>query len=252
MTNRLENKIALIAGASKGIGRATAVRMAQEGAFVVAAARSTDRLNDLVEEIRTSGGRAEAMELDISDLDRYRRAVRDVADRHGRLDIFVHNAMCGLGGRVVDLSLDTWRANMLLNADACFVSNQEALRVMIPNRSGSIINIASIGAVKVPIGHAAYGASKAAMVHFSRCAALENAVHNVRINVIAPGMIETDTMFGSLPTKDAEQMARANIPMQRFGTPTELANAVMFLASDEASFITGEVMLVDGGRFPKM
>ena len=141
---------------------------------------------------------------------------------------------------------------MLLNADACFVSNQEALRVMIPNRSGSIINIASIGAVKVPIGHAAYGASKAAMVHFSRCAALENAVHNVRINVIAPGMIETDTMFSSLPTKDAEEMARANVPMQRFGTPTELANAVVFLASDEASFITGEVMLVDGGRFPKM
>jgi NAD(P)-dependent dehydrogenase (short-subunit alcohol dehydrogenase family) len=226
--------------------------MAEEGAIVVAAARSIDLLHSLVGEIEAGGGRAEALELDVGDLDRYRQSVRDVADRHGRLDVFVHNAMCGLGGPVLELSLETWRANMLLNADACFVSNQEALRVMVPNRSGSIINIASIGALKVPIGHAAYGASKAALVHFSRCAALENAVHNVRVNVVAPGMIETDTMFASLPSKEAEQLARANVPMQRFGQPVELANAVVFLASDEASFITGEVMLVDGGRFPKM
>ena len=252
MAGRLANKVAFVAGASKGIGRATAKRMAEEGAFVVAGARSMELLNELVAEIEAEGGKAEAVKIDISDLDHYRASIADVAKRHGRLDVMVHNAMCGLGAPVVDLTLDIWRANFLMNTDACFVATQEAIRAMMPQRSGSIINIASIGALKVPMGHAAYGASKAALVHFSRCAALEIAPHNIRVNVVAPGMIETGTMFGSLPSQEATNFARSMIPMQRFGLPVELANAVVFLATDEASFITGETIMVDGGRMPKM
>jgi meso-butanediol dehydrogenase/(S,S)-butanediol dehydrogenase/diacetyl reductase len=240
--------VAFIAGASKGIGRATAVRTAEEGAFVVAASRSLDKLQELVKEIEGNSGKASALKLGIGDLDAYRRAIRDAAERHGHLDVLVH-AMCGLGGMVKDLTLETWRANMLLNADACLVATQEALRVRMPRGFGSIINIGSIGAVKVPMGHIAYGASKAALVHFSRCAALEAAPTGVHVNVVAPGMIDADAIRGSLVNDEMEKMARTNTPMGRFGTATELANAVVFLASEEASFQshTDSVLWISAG-----
>jgi NAD(P)-dependent dehydrogenase (short-subunit alcohol dehydrogenase family) len=253
MADRLTNKVALIAGASRGIGRAIALRMAEEGAFVVAASRSQGKLEELVEEIESKGGKAEAVVLDIGDLDGYRQTIRDAAAEHGHLDIMVHNAMSGMGAPFLDITSEIWHDNFKLNAEACFVATQESARVMKERGiRGAIVNISSIGGLKVPFGHAAYGASKAAMVHLSRCAALELAPLGIRVNVVAPGMIETDTMYGSFPNKEMEGFARGMIPMGRFGTPTELANGVVFLASDEASFITGEVMLIDGGRFPKM
>ena len=261
MAGRLANKVALVAGASKGIGRATAVRFAEEGATVVCAARSMDLLEELVKEIEGKGGKAEAVRLDIGDIENYRKTIRDAAARHGKLDIFVHNAMAGSGAPFLEITHEIWNDNMKLNAEAAFAATQEAARVMKSNGKGSIINIASIGGLKAPIGHCAYGASKAAMLHLTRCAAAELAPLNIRVNSVAPGQIETDVMFGAIE-KFAKGMGadveatidagRKLIPMQRFGTPTELANAVLFLASDESSFITGENIMVDGGRMGKM
>lgn len=261
MVGRLEGKIALVAGASKGIGRATAVRMAEEGATVVCAARSMDLLETLVQEIKSKGGKAEAAKLDIGDIESYRKLIRDTAEKHGQLDIFVHNAMAGSGAPFMQLTHEIWNDNMKLNAEACFAATQEAAKAMIPKGKGSIINISSIGGIKVPMGHCAYGASKAAMLHMTRCAAAELAPLNVRVNSVAPGQIETEVMFGALEkwAKDTggdfekvSNFMRDLIPMKRFGKDTELANAVVFLASDEASFITGETMMVDGGRMGRM
>jgi meso-butanediol dehydrogenase / (S,S)-butanediol dehydrogenase / diacetyl reductase len=261
MAGRLEGKVALVAGASKGIGRATAVRMAEEGATVVVAARSMDLLEALVQEIEGKGGKAEAARLDIGDLDAYRTLIRDTAEKYGHLDIFVHNAMAGSGAPFMQLTHEIWNDNMKLNAEACFAATQEAAKAMIAQGKGSIINIASIGGIKVPLGHCAYGASKAAMLHMTRCAAAELAPLNVRVNTVSPGQIETEVMFGALDKwasdvgGDVEVITntmRDMIPMKRFGLDTELANAVVFLASDEASFITGENIMVDGGRCGKM
>lgn len=249
----LAGKIALIAGASAGIGRATALRMAEEGALVVAAARRLEVLDELVQEIRAAGGTAEARQLDVTDLGAYVKLIEDVAAAHGRLDIHVHNAMGGAVGGLASTTLDIWRENMLANADACFVATQAASRIMAAQGGGSIVNIASIGALRVPRGHMSYGASKAALVHLSASAAVEAGPSNVRVNVVAPGLIDTATMRAGFGHSDSLlEDAKSKIPLRRFGTPIELANAVVFLASDEASFISGVTLLVDGGRFPTM
>jgi meso-butanediol dehydrogenase/(S,S)-butanediol dehydrogenase/diacetyl reductase len=255
MTGRLEGKVAFIAGASEGIGRATAKRMAAEGALVVVASRRAEVLNELVREIEADGGAAEAAVLDVSKLDDYAAVLRGVAQRHGHLDVLVHNAMSGRAGVLNDITLDDWRENMLVNADACFIATQEAVRIMAPQRKGSIINIASIGGMRSARGHISYGASKAALIHFSASAAVDAGASNIRVNVVVPGLIDTQTMRDGMAfsgNPNVAQEAAAKIPLGRFGTPEELANAVLFLASDEASFITGVALLVDGGKYPTL
>jgi NAD(P)-dependent dehydrogenase (short-subunit alcohol dehydrogenase family) len=253
MAGRLAGKIALIAGASAGIGRATAKRMAEEGATVVAASRRLEVLEELVAEIEAEGGKAEAKVLDVTDLAGYVKLIEDTASAHGRLDILVHNAMGGRMGGLEATTLDIWRDNMLANADACFVATQAAVRIMAAQGGGSIVNIASIGGLRSPRGHLSYGASKAALIHLSATAAIEAGASNVRVNVVAPGLIDTETMRGGFgDNAKLIEEARLKIPMQRFGTPVELANAVVFLASDEASFISGVTLLVDGAKFPTM
>lgn len=255
MTGRLKDKVAFVAGASEGIGRATAMRMAEEGAFVIVSSRRRPLLDELVKEIEAEGGKAEAVVLDVSKLDDYTAALRGAAERHGHLDVLVHNAMSGRAGVLKDITVEDWRENMLVNADACFVATQEAVRIMAPQRKGSIINIASIGAMRSARGHISYGASKAALIHFSASAAVDAGSSNIRVNVVVPGLIDTQTMRDGMAfsgNPNASKEAAAKIPLGRFGTPEELANAVVFLASDEASFITGVALLVDGGKYPTL
>jgi NAD(P)-dependent dehydrogenase (short-subunit alcohol dehydrogenase family) len=250
MAGRLSGKVALVAGASAGIGRATAKRFAEEGALVIAASRRGDVLNALAGEIEAAGGKALPLVLDVSKLDDYTQALRDVAKQHGHLDVLVHNAMSGRFKALNDTTLEEWREDLLVNADACFLATREAIRIMAPQGKGSIINIASIAGMRSTPGLGSYGASKAAMIQFSASAAIEAAAMNVRVNVVVPGVIDTESMRGSFGNdpKIAE-MAAGQIPMHRFGRPEELANAVVFLASDEASYITGVTLLVDGGKF---
>jgi NAD(P)-dependent dehydrogenase (short-subunit alcohol dehydrogenase family) len=253
MAGRLAGKVALVAGASAGIGRATAKRMAEEGALVVAASRRGDVLNALCGEIEAAGGKAVPLVLDVSKLDDYTKALQDIAKRYGHLDILVHNAMSGRFKALNDTTLEEWREDLLVNADACFLATREAIRIMAPQGKGSIINIASIAGMRSSPGLGSYGASKAAMIQLSASAAVEAAATNVRVNVVVPGVIDTESMRGSFGNdpKIAE-MAAGTIPMRRFGRPEELANAVVFLASDEASYITGITLLVDGGKFAQL
>ncbi len=250
---RLEGKIAFVAGASSGIGRATAKRFAAEGATVVFCARRPELVQSLAHEIETAGGKCKGQVIDISDLGAYTGALEQTAQSYGRLDVLVHNAMYGNFRMLADTDIEEWRANFRVNADASFVATMAAIRLMKPHRSGSIINVATIAAVRSVPGLGAYAASKAALISMSQTAALEAAADNVRVNIAIPGVIDTESMrgsFGNDPNIAAH--AAAQIPMGRFGTPDEMTNGILFLASDEASYITGQSLIIDGGKFVKL
>jgi meso-butanediol dehydrogenase / (S,S)-butanediol dehydrogenase / diacetyl reductase len=253
MSKRLEGKVAFIAGASAGIGRATAKRMAEEGAVVIAAARNAAQLKALAAEGAAEGLNITPRVLDVSDVDAYAAALHDVAKSQGRLDILVHNAMSGRFKPFVDTTLTEWREDALVNSDASFVATREAIRIMQPFKRGSIVNIATVGALRSMPGLASYATSKAALIRMSISAAIEAAADNIRVNVVVPGMIGTESMrasFNNDPQTEKEWIA--TIPMARFGKPQELANAVVFLASDEASYITGVTLIVDGGKLARL
>ncbi|MDB5393348.1 MAG: short-chain dehydrogenase/reductase [Rhodospirillales bacterium] len=250
---RLDGKVAFVAGASSGIGRATVKRFAAEGATVVFCARRAELIASLSQEIETAGGKGEGIVLDISDLDAYTGALEKTAKTYGKLDIFVHNAMYGSFRMLADTDIEEWRANFRVNADAAFAATMASIRIMTPRGRGSIVNIATIAAVRSVPGLGAYAASKAALISMSETAAMEAAAANVRVNIVIPGVIDTESMrdsFGNDPNIAAHAASR--IPMGRFGTPDELANGVLFLASDEASYITGHSLLVDGGKFVQL
>lgn len=249
MNKPMDKKVVFITGASEGIGRATAIRLADEGATVVICARRPQPLAETEALIRSRGGAVEAFTLDVGDTEAYAQAIRSAAQRHGRLDGLVNNAMSGGFGSILDTTVEAWRKDFTVNAEAVFVGTREALRIMIEQRSGSIVNIATLNALRAMSYMASYSASKAALVQFSAVAAMEAAPYNVRVNVIAPGQIMTPALE-QFARMDPERAAKstAAIPMARGGKPEELANAVLFLLSDESSFITGATLPVDGGK----
>jgi NAD(P)-dependent dehydrogenase (short-subunit alcohol dehydrogenase family) len=245
----MQGKIVLITGGGTGIGRASAERLAEEGAHVVVCGRRPAPLAETAAAIHAKGGKAETVTLDVADLDAYAATIADVAKRHQRLDVLVNNAMSVTYKSVLDTTLDDWRRDFRVNTEAVFVGTREALRVMMPQKSGSIINIASANGIRAMPGMSSYSASKAALIQFSAVAAMEAGPSGVRVNVIAPGQILTPAVeaFAKADPGRAERSA-AVIPMQRSGTPLELANAVLYLASDESTFTTGICMAVDGGK----
>jgi NAD(P)-dependent dehydrogenase (short-subunit alcohol dehydrogenase family) len=250
---RLGGKVAFIAGASSGIGRATAKRFASEGATVVFCARRAELLESLRQEILEAGGDAHARVLDIGDLDAYTGALEKTSAEFGKLDILVHNAMYGSFRMLGDTSIDEWRQNFRINADASFAATSAAIRIMKPRGQGAIVNVATIAALRSVPGLGAYAASKAALIQMSQTSAIEAAAANIRVNVVVPGVIDTESMrssFGDDP--NIAQAAAATIPMRRFGTPDELAAGILFLASDDASYVTGHCLLVDGGKFAQL
>jgi NAD(P)-dependent dehydrogenase (short-subunit alcohol dehydrogenase family) len=249
----LEGRVAFVSGASEGIGRATAQRLATEGAHVILCARRAQPLASAVDDIVARGGAAEMLVLDVGETERYGEAVANAAQRHGRLDILVNNAMSVTYAPIEEITDEGWRRDFAVNAEAIFVSTRAALKVMKAQRRGSIINISSVNGVRALPGLASYSASKAAMIHFGAVAAVEAAPYGVRVNTIAPGQIDTPAgaaWADQFPERAAKTIT--TIPMRRAGTPSEIASAVLFLASDESSYITGVCLCVDGGKTARL
>ena len=245
----MHKRIIIVTGASDGIGQATAARLAAEGAHVVMLARRSDPLAAAADALRNTGASVETAVLDIADNKALDALVREIAERHGRLDGLVNNAAHVSMGAIVDTDDDTWRQTFAAGADAVFVATRAALRVMIPQGSGSIVNIASTNGERAMPWMGAYSASKAATIHFSRVAAMEAAPHGVRVNALSPGMIMTPGNLNYYDQQpEAQQRVEAAIPARRGGRPEEVAAAIAFLLSDDATYVNGICLEVDGGK----
>jgi 3-oxoacyl-[acyl-carrier protein] reductase len=243
---RFQSKIAVVTGASRGIGRAIARRLAAEGAFVVAAARG-DNARATVEEITAAGGRAEVASADMTETAAIEALVTGTLERHGRIDVLVSNAGVTRDQLMLRMKRADWDDVIATNLTASFVLCQAALKPMIRQRSGRIVAISSVVGQTGNAGQANYAASKAGLIGFCKSLAREVASRNVTVNVVAPGLIDTD--MTKAMRADAQQTWSSQIPLGRTGSADEVAAAVCFLASDEASYITGQVLGVNGGMY---
>ncbi|UTW12269.1 SDR family NAD(P)-dependent oxidoreductase [Marinobacterium rhizophilum] len=247
MQGCLQDKVAFITGGGSGIGAATAERFAQEGAKVVICGRRQAPLDDVVSRIRAVGGEAEAVVADVSDEQAFVAALEGAAQRHGRFDILVNNAMAFTWGCIEETTTEQWHANFATSVDGTFWGTRTAMGLMKAH-GGAIVNLASICGVLGTPWMSGYSASKAAVINFSRAAAAEGAASGVRVNVVIPAVVETPATADMLSDDSARSSTEKLIPMGRVGQPQELANAILFLASDQASYITGAALPVDGGR----
>jgi 3-oxoacyl-[acyl-carrier protein] reductase len=242
----LSGKVALVTGASRGIGRAVAARLAAQGATVVAAARG-DHARECVDAITADGHKAEALTLDVTDDVAVEAAPGDIVSRHGRLDIVVSNAGITRDQLLLRMKREDWDAVLATNLTATFVLAQAALRPMLKQRTGRIISVGSVVGQMGNAGQTNYAASKAGLIGFAKALAREVASRNITVNVVTPGMIDTD-MTRAITDKAQVDWA-AQIPLGRLGSVDDIAAAVCFLASDEASYITGHVLAVNGGMY---
>jgi 3-oxoacyl-[acyl-carrier protein] reductase len=242
----LSGRVALVTGASRGIGRAIAERLAAQGSFVVAAARG-EHARAVVETIAAAGGQAEAVSLDVTEEGASARLVASTLERHTRIDILVNNAGIARDQLMLRMKREDWDAVLATNLTGAFALTQAVLKPMIRQRGGRIISISSVVAQRGNAGQANYAASKAGLIGFTKAVALEVASRGITVNVVAPGLIETD-MTRTLTEEGREEWA-SQIPLGRLGTPADIAAAVCFLASDEASYITGHVLAVNGGMY---
>ena len=242
----LSERVALVTGASRGIGRAIAQALAKQGATVVAAARGANA-RAVAEEIVAAGGRAEFATADVAAPGSAEEAVGGVIGRHGRIDILVNNAGITRDQLMLRLKREDWDAVIATNLTAAFALTQAAIKHMIRQRSGRIISISSVVGQAGNAGQANYAASKAGLIGFSKAVALEVASRGITVNVVAPGLIETD--MTKAMTGQAREGWENRIPLKRLGTPEDVAAAVCFLASQEASYITGQVLAVNGGMY---
>lgn len=247
MSKRLEGKIAFVSGGGSGIGAATAARFAQEGATVVICGRRKEPLDEVVVKIKAAGGHAEAVVADVGNEAQFVGALEQTAKKHGSLDILVNNAMAYTWGGIEGMTTADWHANFSTSVDGTFWGTRTALKLM-GAKGGSIVNISSIcGTLGTPY-MSGYSAAKAAIINFSRAAAAEGAPAGIRVNVVIPAVVETPSTAGMLADEASRKNTEKLIPMGRVGQSNELANAVLFLASDEASYVTGAALPVDGGR----
>jgi 3-oxoacyl-[acyl-carrier protein] reductase len=241
----LSGRVSLVTGGSRGIGRATGRALAAEGATVVLAARDTSRLAEAVREITAGGGLAEALALDVTDRASVESAFARVLETHGRLDHLVNNAGITRDNLVLRMKDAEWQEVLATNLTGVFLCTQAALKPMLRQRSGRIVNVTSVVGLAGNAGQANYAASKAGIVGFTRSVAREVASRGITVNAVAPGFIDTD-MTAAMTDKARETVAGA-IPMGRVGRPEDVAGAVVYLVSDAAAYVTGQVLGVDGG-----
>jgi 3-oxoacyl-[acyl-carrier protein] reductase len=240
----LANKVALVTGASRGIGKAIATRLSAQGALVVCAARG-DNAKATADAIVAAGGKAEALTLDVTDDDAVGKAPGGIVDRHGRLDIVVSNAGITRDQLLMRMKRDDWDAVIATNLTATILLAQAAIRPMLKQKGGRIIAVGSVVGEVGNAGQTNYAASKAGLIGFAKALAREVASRGITVNVITPGMVDTD-MTRAIAEKAQVDWA-ARIPLGRLGTGDDIAAAACYLASDEAAYITGHVLAVNGG-----
>src|SRR6185437_10111435 len=241
----LNEKVALVTGASQGIGRTIAVALAAAGARVALAARNEQKVAEAAGQIQSTGGEALSIKMDVAEPEQIKAGFQQVLAKFGRLDILVNNAAITRDGLALRMKLEDWDAVLRTNLTAAHLCTQQALGVMMKQRWGRIINITSIVAETGNAGQANYVSAKAGLIGLTRAIATEMASRNITVNAVAPGFITTP-MTDPLPEKVKEEM-KTRIPLGRFGTENDVAAAIVFLASEEAGYITGHVLDVNGG-----
>ena len=242
----LEGKIALVTGASRGIGRQIALTLAAQGAAVIVNYNgSAAKAEEVVEEIEKAGGKAEAIQCNVSDFESCKSMMEDIVSRYGRLDILVNNAGITRDNLIMKMSEEDFDAVIQTNLKGVFNCIKHISRQMIKQKAGRIINISSVSGVMGNAGQANYCAAKAGVIGLTKCMARELASRGITVNAVAPGFIRTD--MTDVLKDNVKEAIIATIPMKTFGETEDVANTVAFLASDAARYITGQVISVDGG-----
>ena len=241
----LSGRVALVTGASQGIGRACALRLAESGAAIAVAARNQEKLNELARQINASGGKASAFPMDVADEDQIKAAFKAALGQLGKIDILVNNAGITRDQLVIRMKRAEWDSVLNTNLTSAYLCIQQAIGSMLKQRWGRIINITSIFGQMGQTGQANYASSKAGLIGLTMAIAREVASRDITCNAVAPGFIETAMTAGF--SDELKQNAVKLIPLGRVGTPEDVASAVSFLASEEASYITGHVLNVNGG-----
>jgi NAD(P)-dependent dehydrogenase (short-subunit alcohol dehydrogenase family) len=253
---KLKDRVAIVTGGGTGIGRATAVTFASEGSKVVVAARTLSRLEEVVEEIRSGGGQAKAIQTDISDEKQVQRMVAQALKDYGQIDILVNNSAVANAALVVDMVLDDWNEVLAVNLTGTMLCSREALKSMIPRKSGSIVNISSVAGIYGVPGLGAYSASKWGVIGLTQTLAIEAGEYNIRVNSISPAATRTERFVGpqkaradalGVPFEEVMSEILPRYSLKRIADPSEIAAAALFLASDDASAITGHNLVVSCG-----
>jgi 3-oxoacyl-[acyl-carrier protein] reductase len=241
----LSGRVALVTGASQGIGRTCALKLAAQGATVAAVARNQEKLDELVKEITATGGKSSAFALDVANEEQVKTVFKNAIGQLGKIDILVNNAGITKDTLIMRMKRADWDAVINTNLTSAYLCTQQVISSMLKQRWGRIINITSVFGQTGQAGQANYAASKAGLIGLTMALAREVASRSITCNAVAPGFIETS--MTSVLTEEFKQTALKMIPLGRVGTPDDVANAVAFLASEEASYITGHVLNVNGG-----
>lgn len=244
---RLDGKVAMVTGASRGLGRGFAEVLAAAGATVVLAARGTEQLTVVKEDIETAGGKAIALQLDVRDKDQAEDAVAAAVEQAGQIDVLVNNSGVAVTRRLLDVSEEDWSTVLDTNLTGAWNVAQAVARQMAEDGGGTIVNISSLLGIRTQPGVAAYSVAKAGLDHLTRVMAVELARQSIRVNSLAPGYILTDLNRSFFETEPGKALI-ARVPMRRLGLPEDLTGALLFLASDASQYVTGQVLIVDGGH----
>jgi len=261
MVDRVKGKVALVTGGASGIGRASALLLAKEGAAVAVTDIQDDAGKDVVHAIKSAGGAGLYIHHDVADEQQWESVVAQVQDRFGRLDILVNNAGIAITGSVLTMTLADWRRQQAINLDGVFLGTKHGIPLMAASGGGSIVNISSVAGLKGSANLAGYCATKGGVRLFTKAAAMEctNAGNNIRVNSIHPGLIETP-IWNSIITPGSpaganapnlDELSKGAVPMGVKGVPHDIAEGVLFLASDASRYMTGSELVIDGGLMTK-